>query len=63
MEKSADEVVTPADERDYEILLDGRTGTLADKKAMARLGKEQQFKVSVLYFDNCGIHNIAAAQL
>lgn len=34
------------DEVNDEVVLGEKTGTLADKRAMARLGKEQIFKVS-----------------
>ena len=45
MDKSVGYNVDPSDELNDEVVLGEKTGTLADKKAMARLGKEQIFKV------------------
>ncbi|KAJ9632791.1 hypothetical protein H2204_007666 [Knufia peltigerae] len=44
MDKQADYSIDAGDEANDEVVLGQKTGTLADKKAMARLGKEQVFK-------------------
>jgi hypothetical protein len=48
MDKSVDHVVSEHDQQSDEIVIGRKTGTLADKKHMARLGKEQVFQVSLL---------------
>lgn len=48
MDKSADYAVDFRDDQEDDVVVDDRIGTLADRKAMARLGKEQVFKVSQL---------------
>lgn len=50
MDKSAEYNVDPSDELNDEVVLGEKTGTLADKKAMARLGKEQVFKVGLCHY-------------
>lgn len=45
MDKSAEYTVGLGDELNDEVVLGEKTGTLADQKAMARLGKEQIFRV------------------
>lgn len=45
MDKLAEYSVDPGDELNDEVVLGEKTGTLADKRAMERLGKEQIFKV------------------
>lgn len=47
MDKQAEYSVDAGDEANDEVVLGQKTGTLADKNAMARLGKEQVFKVGV----------------
>lgn len=47
MDKSAKYSVNAGDELDDGVVLGEKTGTLADKKAMERLGKEQLFKVGL----------------
>ncbi|KAL2423477.1 putative amino-acid permease PB24D3.02c [Exophiala dermatitidis] len=44
MDKSADYAVDFRDDQEDDVVVDDRIGTLADRKAMARLGKEQVFK-------------------
>ncbi len=45
MDKSAGYNVDPDLEYNDEVVLGEKTGTVADKRDMARLGKEQLFKV------------------
>jgi len=45
MDKSAEYSIDASDEINDDVVLGEKTGTVADKKAMERLGKEQKFKV------------------
>lgn len=47
MDKSAELSIDPSDDFNDGVLLGEKTGTLSDKKDMARLGKEQLFKVGL----------------
>lgn len=49
MDKTAEYNVDPSSELNDEALLGEKTGSVADKRDMDRLGKEQVFKVG--FFD------------